>query len=142
MVLGSCNWSRYSSTWETLSLPSTVHAKVGDRDPPSTGCQVPTEQLSWLKRLLMTTREGLIKSEVETRRLSLSEKILVPRPSLQVKPFEHAQCLSNATLSIVLQRIGDPNVLPFVHVTLVLIFHIACNPCAMRLLEASFLEKL
>lgn len=58
--------------------------------------------------------------------------------SPQVKSFEHAQRLSNATLSIVLQRIGDPNVLPFLHVTLVFLFHMARHPRAMRLLEASF----
>jgi hypothetical protein len=58
--------------------------------------------------------------------------------SPQVKSFEHAQRLSNATLSIVLQRIGDPNVLPFIHVTLVFMFHMARHPHAMRLLEASF----
>jgi hypothetical protein len=63
IILSSRKWSRYSSTLKTLSsiTPVTVHAKVDDRDTPSTGCQVPTEQLSWLKRLLMTTRDGLIQ---------------------------------------------------------------------------------
>jgi hypothetical protein len=43
----------------SLYIPDTVHAKFDDRDTPSTGYQVPTEQLSWLKRLLMTARDGV-----------------------------------------------------------------------------------
>ncbi|KAH7312114.1 hypothetical protein BKA65DRAFT_574916 [Rhexocercosporidium sp. MPI-PUGE-AT-0058] len=38
--------------------------------------------------------------------------------SLAMKSFQRAQHLSNETLEIVLHRIGDPNVLPFIHVTL------------------------
>lgn len=54
------------------------------------------------------------------------------------KSFQRAKCLSNETLEIVLHRIGDPNVLPFIHVTLVFMYHLARHPRAMKLLEASF----
>ena len=46
--------------------------------------------------------------------------------------------LSDATLSIVLQRIGDPNVLPFIHVTLVSLLNTSGYPAAIGLLQADF----
>ena len=52
--------------------------------------------------------------------------------------FERAKHLSNETLEIVLRRTGDPNVLPFIHVTLVFMHHLARRPHAMKLLEVSF----
>ncbi|KAH7418735.1 hypothetical protein BKA64DRAFT_590854, partial [Cadophora sp. MPI-SDFR-AT-0126] len=55
-----------------------------------------------------------------------------------VKSFERAKYLSNETLEIVLHRIGDPNVLPFIHVTLVYVYYLAKHPLAIKLLEASF----
>jgi hypothetical protein len=58
--------------------------------------------------------------------------------SLALASFEHAQELTNSTLDIVLQRIGDPNVLPFIHVSLVFMYHMARHPRAMRLLEEKF----
>jgi hypothetical protein len=58
--------------------------------------------------------------------------------SLIMPPFKNAQRLSNATLKIVLQRIGDPNVLPFIHVTLCFMLHMSRNPKTMGLLEADF----
>jgi hypothetical protein len=58
--------------------------------------------------------------------------------SKSIKSFENAQRLSNATLEIILQRIGDPNVLPFIHVTLVFMFHMSRFPGAMSILGAAF----
>jgi hypothetical protein len=58
--------------------------------------------------------------------------------SLLMTSFKNAQYLSNATLEVVLQRIGDPNVLPFVHVTLVFILCMARHHGAMNLLQADF----
>lgn len=55
-----------------------------------------------------------------------------------VKSFELAQGLSNETLDVVLGRIGDPNVLPFIHVTMVFMHYMACHPRAMALLAPSF----
>lgn len=46
--------------------------------------------------------------------------------------------LYNAILRIVLQRIGDPNVLPFIHITLVFIFNITRHIGAMNLLQEDF----
>ncbi|KAL2062098.1 hypothetical protein VTL71DRAFT_6364 [Oculimacula yallundae] len=57
---------------------------------------------------------------------------------LAMKSFERARQLSNETLEIVLHRIGDPNVLPYIHVTLVFMYYLARHPRAMKLLEASF----
>ncbi|KAL5329581.1 hypothetical protein ACEPPN_003095 [Leptodophora sp. 'Broadleaf-Isolate-01'] len=53
--------------------------------------------------------------------------------SLTMTSFQRAQHLSNKTLEIVLHRIGDPNVLPFIHVTLVFMYHLARHPRAMKL---------
>jgi hypothetical protein len=52
--------------------------------------------------------------------------------------FKNAQRLSNSTLEIVLQRIGDPNVLPFIHVILVFMFNMSGRPGSMSILQADF----
>jgi hypothetical protein len=52
--------------------------------------------------------------------------------------FNNAQRLTNDTLKIVLQRIGDPNVLPFIHITLVFMQYVSRFPGAMGLLQAEF----
>ena len=52
--------------------------------------------------------------------------------------FKSAQRLSNTTLSIVLQRIGDPNVLPFIHVSLVFMYRLSRHPGAMSIVRADF----
>jgi len=52
--------------------------------------------------------------------------------------FENALRLHNKTVELVLLRIGDPNVLPFVHITLVFLYHMSRSPAAMNHLEASF----
>jgi hypothetical protein len=62
--------------------------------------------------------------------------------SASIASFKNAQRLSNSTLEIILQRRGDPNVLPFVHVTLVFIYYMSRHPEAMSLLQAQFPWKL
>jgi hypothetical protein len=52
--------------------------------------------------------------------------------------FHNSQRLANDTLKIVLQRTGDPNVLPFIHVTLIFMQFISRYPGAMGLLSAGF----
>ncbi|PVH80815.1 hypothetical protein DL98DRAFT_366408, partial [Cadophora sp. DSE1049] len=42
--------------------------------------------------------------------------------------FQRAQDLANSTMEVVLSRIGDPNVLPFIHVTLVFMYCMAHRP--------------
>jgi hypothetical protein len=58
--------------------------------------------------------------------------------SFSMAAFKNACFITNGTLEIVLRRIGDPNVLPFIHVTLVFMFRISRHPGAMSLLEADF----
>lgn len=41
--------------------------------------------------------------------------------------FKNARRLSNTTAGIVLERVGDPNVLPFIHVTLVFLLFVTRN---------------
>jgi hypothetical protein len=55
-----------------------------------------------------------------------------------IKTFLEAENLTNETLKIVLQRIGDPNVLPFIHVTLVFMYFMSRRPRTMRYLETKF----
>ncbi|KAH8591838.1 hypothetical protein B0O99DRAFT_744095 [Bisporella sp. PMI_857] len=63
--------------------------------------------------------------------------------SLSRITFQKAMQLSNSALDIVLDRIGDPNVLPYIHCTLVFMLCISRHPAAMKLLEADFpFEKL
>ena len=52
--------------------------------------------------------------------------------------FKSAQRLNNSTLSIVLERIGDPNVLPFIHVTLVFMYRMSRHSGAMDIVRADF----
>lgn len=52
--------------------------------------------------------------------------------------FDNAKKLHHQTADIVFQRIGDPNVLPFAHVTLAFLYHISRSPAAMSLVAALF----
>jgi len=58
--------------------------------------------------------------------------------SLLMTAFKNAQRFSNTTLNIILQRIRDPNVLPFIHVTLVFILRMSRHSGAMGYLQAEF----
>lgn len=55
-------------------------------------------------------------------------------PELLNAKFRRAERLSNKSFEIVLQRIGDPNVLPFIHVTLVYIDYVSAHSDAMSLI--------
>jgi hypothetical protein len=66
------------------------------------------------------------------------EGVASDETTLSMVAFRHAQRLSDSTLEIVLQRIGDPNVLPFIHVTLVFLLNMSRYPAAMGLLQADF----
>ena len=55
-----------------------------------------------------------------------------------MQSFQEALYLTTEAIKIVLKRIGDPNILPFIHVTLTFIYYISCRPRAMQYLEASF----
>lgn len=69
---------------------------------------------------------------------STSEGVSANDLSISKITFEKAMQLSNSALSIVLDRIGDPNVLPYIHCTLVFMLRISRHPVAMKLLETDF----
>ncbi|KAH6662376.1 hypothetical protein B0J14DRAFT_662756 [Halenospora varia] len=52
--------------------------------------------------------------------------------------FKNAQHLSNSSTKIVLDRVGDPNVLPFIHIMLIFMLFMAQFSRAMDYLEAEF----
>ncbi|KAI9760044.1 MAG: hypothetical protein M1840_002745 [Geoglossum simile] len=52
--------------------------------------------------------------------------------------FANARFLTFATLDLALQRLGDPNVLPHVHISLVFMNHITHSEPAMNLVEEAF----
>ena len=58
--------------------------------------------------------------------------------SIWMSAFKKAQHINNATLAIVLQRIGDPNVYPFLHCTLVFMLRMSQHEGAKALLDADF----
>jgi hypothetical protein len=60
------------------------------------------------------------------------------KENILMRAIDASSNLANATLEIVLQRIGDPNVLSFIHVTLIFMLFMSRHPPAMRLLEAKF----
>lgn len=68
--------------------------------------------------------------------VDMDEARVESSPSMIV--FKHAQHLSNSSLEIVLQRIGDPNVLPFIHISLVFIYRMSHFSGAMDLLAPAF----
>ena len=55
-----------------------------------------------------------------------------------MKPFLDAEHLATEVLRIVLKRTGDPNLLPFIYVTLVFMYFMPHHSRAMRRLEAKF----
>ncbi|KAI9774150.1 MAG: hypothetical protein M1840_005243 [Geoglossum simile] len=58
--------------------------------------------------------------------------------SKDVTAFANAKFLTFATLDLALQRLGDPNTLPHVHISLVFINHIMHSEPAMNLVEEAF----
>jgi len=52
--------------------------------------------------------------------------------------FEGARQLFVQTVEIHLQRVGDPNILSFLHVTMVFMVYVSYSDAAMKLLDASF----
>ncbi|PVH70137.1 hypothetical protein DL98DRAFT_578007 [Cadophora sp. DSE1049] len=67
-----------------------------------------------------------------------SDVVIAGDDSHAVGSFQRAKYLSIETLEIVLGRTDDPNVLPFIHATMVFMYHLARHPAAMKLLETSF----
>ncbi|KAH0537601.1 hypothetical protein FGG08_005633 [Glutinoglossum americanum] len=61
-----------------------------------------------------------------------------PEASKDVAAFANGKFLTFATLDLALQRIGDPNVLPHVHVSLVFMNHIMHSEPVMKLVENEF----
>lgn len=54
------------------------------------------------------------------------------------RSFQAARKMANATLEIVLQRLGDPNVLPCVHVSLAFMHCISCHPHTKHFIQVDF----
>ncbi|KAG4427242.1 hypothetical protein IFR05_017275 [Cadophora sp. M221] len=88
------------------------------------------------------------KDNILTREISPSKEVDAQMQvdtaenSAAMISFRRAQALSNATLEIVLKRIGDPNVLPFIHVTLVFMYTMARHQGTMVYLQDSFPKQL
>ncbi|KAG4438346.1 hypothetical protein IFR05_006190 [Cadophora sp. M221] len=88
------------------------------------------------------------KDNILTREISPSKEVDAQMQvdtnenSAAMISFRRAQALSNATLEIVLKRIGDPNVLPFIHVTLVFMYTMARHQGTMAYLQDSFPKQL
>ena len=59
-------------------------------------------------------------------------------PDEESLSFKNAKRLFDSTIDIILQRIGDPNVLPFIHVTLLFIYRICRHSSAINIIRAGF----
>jgi hypothetical protein len=59
-----------------------------------------------------------------------------------IKPFEGALRLAQGTCEVVFTRLGDPNILPFLHVMVAFLFHLTHFPTAMAFVEKKFPWKL
>ncbi|KAI1632570.1 hypothetical protein F4809DRAFT_656204 [Biscogniauxia mediterranea] len=75
----------------------------------------------------------------ETTEKSGSGDLQAQKPS---KDMERALRLALGTYDVVLHRLGDPNILPFVHVILVFVYHLTRFPSAMVHVEKTFPWKL
>ncbi|KAI1377316.1 hypothetical protein F4677DRAFT_52454 [Hypoxylon crocopeplum] len=56
--------------------------------------------------------------------------------------FHHALRLSEKTHELVFSRLGDPNILPFMHTTLVFVYHLTSSPPETAFPEATFPWKV
>ncbi|KAI1337204.1 hypothetical protein F5Y15DRAFT_164368 [Xylariaceae sp. FL0016] len=85
--------------------------------------------------------ENVIMQEIKGNNLEgKTDQTTEPR-AVETKPnedFGRAQYLAKGTYVIVFSRSGDPNILPFVHVVLVFMFHLSRFPNAMRHTEKWF----
>lgn len=92
---------------------------------------------SRLKMGLVSKDNALVNTVAGEQTESVSAMTPAPAedPLLLMAKFRHAESLSNRSFEIVLQRIGDPNVLPFIHVTLVYILYVSTHTDAMSLIE-------
>jgi hypothetical protein len=75
---------------------------------------------------------------LSSRGLSEPSTQISDEASKDAAAFANAKFLTFATLDLALQRIGDPNVLPHVHVSLVFMNHIMHSEPAMKLVEDDF----
>ncbi|KAG4428019.1 hypothetical protein IFR05_016497 [Cadophora sp. M221] len=88
------------------------------------------------------------KDNILTREISPSKEVDAQMQvdtdenSAAMISFRRAQALSNATLEIVLKRIGDPNDLPIIHVTLVFMYTMARHQGTMANLQDFFSKQL
>ncbi|KAF4632065.1 hypothetical protein G7Y89_g6064 [Cudoniella acicularis] len=78
----------------------------------------------------------VISSQADREDVSMEESF--DATSEPMVSFKHAQHLSNASTKIVLDRVGDPNVLPFIHITLIFMLFMAHHAGAMAFLQADF----
>lgn len=89
------------------------------------------------------SKENVLMSAIESSSDKASDHVVAGSSPFELstalmRSFESSERLTNATLEIVLQRIGDPNVLPFIHVSLVFMYFMSRHPRAIRLLETNF----
>lgn len=74
---------------------------------------------------------------------TIPESTLGSTAAADVLMFEESLHLFNNTISLILQRVEDPNILPFLHVVMVFIEYMSEFPSAMKLLQDGFpLTKL
>jgi hypothetical protein len=78
------------------------------------------------------------KSASSSREFSESSTMDSPEASKEAAAFANAKFLAFATLDLALQRIGDPNILSHIHVSLVFMNHIVHSAPAMKLAENDF----
>ncbi|KAI5860682.1 hypothetical protein GGS23DRAFT_599200 [Durotheca rogersii] len=75
----------------------------------------------------------------ETTELNSKEALLRNGPK---SPFGGALTLADGTYNVALRRLGDINILPFLHVVMVFIYHLTLYPNAMFFIEKTFPWKL
>jgi len=80
--------------------------------------------------------ENILVSMVSGR--AIPETTLGSTATEDVLMFEESRNLFNDTISIVLQRTEDPNILPFLHVVMVFVEYMSGFPSAMKLLRNGF----
>jgi hypothetical protein len=95
-----------------------------------------------IAQALKITRSTGTESQEQPTQETSSETLSHATTAVNTEQFPNARKLFAGTYNIVCRRFGDPNILPFLHVTLAFVHHLTFYPEAMAHLAPHFPWKL
>jgi hypothetical protein len=100
------------------------------------------DENSPIAQALKITRSSGTESQDQHMQETNSEATSPVTTTADNGQFSYARKLFTSTYNIVCRRFGDPNILPFLHVTLIFVHHLTLHPEAMTHLAPHFPWKL